>query len=263
MPGRQAWTLTLRIFVSLLSSARWYGSFAPPGGQVMMMMWVQIATGFTGALTLVFVFRWLARTFGVLPSMTVYFSPKGGCQDALVREIQSARREVLVQAYSFTSEPVANALIDAKKRGLHVDILLDRSNEQETRTDLHLFHEQGLAPLIDHDHAIAHNKVMIIDQQVLITGSFNFTNQAEHENAENLLMLRGHGDLVRSYRQNFLAHKAHCKAPQGKALPAPAPAAEHKATPSHDKIDPKTTPHHEKADRKAAPSHEKPERKAA
>src|SRR5262249_27452738 len=130
--------------------------------------------------------------------------------------------------YSFTADPLTYALVDAKKRGLHVDILLDHSNEKERYSDLRIFLDQGLAPLIDSDHAIAHNKVMIIDKKVLITGSFNFTNQAEHENAENRLILKGNPDLVDAYRQNFLAHKAHCKAPEAKAATPHTSKQEHR-----------------------------------
>jgi phosphatidylserine/phosphatidylglycerophosphate/cardiolipin synthase-like enzyme len=195
------------------------------------MDWVLVATGFTGALTLVFLLRAVARGLGRLPSFAIYFSPKGGCQAALVKELQKARREVLVLAYSFTADPITYALVDAKKRGVHVDIVLDKSNELESYSDLHIFLEHGLAPLVDHSHAIAHNKVMIIDRKVLVTGSYNFTNQAENENAENLLIIKGNPDLLNAYRQNFLAHKGHSKAPQLKATPAAATnhAAEKKA----------------------------------
>ncbi len=180
----------------------------------MMLFWIEIATGFTGALTLVFLIRAAMRSLGAMPSVAAHFSPKGGCQEAIVRELKKARREVLVQAYSFTADPLTYALVEAKKRGVHVDILLDRSNEQERYSDLRIFLDQGLAPLIDPGHAIAHNKVMIIDQKTVITGSYNFTNQAEEENAENVLIIKGNGDLVRLYRQNFLAHKAHSKPAQ-------------------------------------------------
>jgi phosphatidylserine/phosphatidylglycerophosphate/cardiolipin synthase-like enzyme len=181
------------------------------------MMWLLLATGFTGALTLVFCVRWLYRFFGTLPSVAVYFSPKGGVTDAVIRELKAARREVLVLAYSFSSKPIAEALVDAKTRGVQVEIVLDRSNEQEDYSDLHLFLEQGLAPMIDGHHAIAHNKLMIIDQRTLITGSFNFTHQAEAENAENLLVVKGHPQLIGVYRQNFLAHKSHSQIPTRKA----------------------------------------------
>jgi phosphatidylserine/phosphatidylglycerophosphate/cardiolipin synthase-like enzyme len=120
---------------------------------------------------------------------------------------------VLVQAYSFTSKPIADALIEAKGRGVHIEIILDRSNEQETYTELSHLIDHGLAPHIDSQHAIAHNKIMIIDRRVLITGSFNFTHQAEVENAENMLIIKGHPELLKSYRENFADHKAHSQAP--------------------------------------------------
>jgi len=176
-----------------------------------ILMWIQIATGFFGALTLVHGARWMGRKLGRVQETRVHFSPKGGCQDALVQELRKARREILVQAYSFTADPLTFALVDAKKRGVKVEILLDRSNEVEKYSDLHILLEQGLDVLIDADHAIAHNKVMIIDQAIVVTGSFNFTNQAESENAENLLIVKGHGEMVRRFRDNFFQHRAHCK----------------------------------------------------
>ena len=62
--------------------------------------------------------------------------------------------------------------------------------------------------LIDGKHAIAHNKIIIIDGQTVITGSFNFTNQAEDHNAENLLVIRDHG-LAQRYLANWHDHEAH------------------------------------------------------
>jgi phosphatidylserine/phosphatidylglycerophosphate/cardiolipin synthase-like enzyme len=188
------------------------------------MDWVLLATGFTGALTLIFWLREAWRKLGGMPSVTAHFSPKGGCTDVIVAELLRARREVLVLAYSFTSRAVAQALVDAKLRGVHVEIVMDHSNEHETHTELSFLTEQGLAPLIDPHHAIAHNKVMLIDGRTLLTGSFNFTNQAEAENAENLLVLKGHPELARTYRQNFLAHKEHARAPETKPASATSPS---------------------------------------
>jgi phosphatidylserine/phosphatidylglycerophosphate/cardiolipin synthase-like enzyme len=98
-----------------------------------------------------------------------------------------------------------------------VEILLDKSNEAESYSDLKIFLENGLPPLIDASHAIAHNKIIVIDKQTVITGSYNFTNQAETQNAENVLIIKGNPDLVQSYRQNFLTHKAHSKPAELKA----------------------------------------------
>jgi phosphatidylserine/phosphatidylglycerophosphate/cardiolipin synthase-like enzyme len=199
-------------------------SFPPRFGDPFMT-WVLLATGFTGALTLLFLVRLVYRRFALTPSIAVYHSPKGGCTDAVVRELRGARREVLVLAYSFTSKPIAQALVEAKKRGAHVEIILDRSNEHEEYSELAFLIEQGLAPYLDAHHAIAHNKVMVIDRHTVVTGSFNFTHQAEAENAENLLILKGHADLSTLYRQNFLLHKQHSQVAGKPAAHAP----QHKA----------------------------------
>ena len=119
-----------------------------------------------------------------------------------------------MQAYSFSSKQICDALVEAKKRGVHVLILLDKSNEVERYSDLHIFLEQSLEPLIDAEHAIAHNKIMVIDQKTIVTGSFNFTHQAEGENAENLLIIKGHPELAGQYHVNFLKHKDHCRPAQ-------------------------------------------------
>src|SRR5262245_43088292 len=87
-------------------------SLSPPTGG-RDMTWVLMATGFTGALTMIFLARQGLRKLGLHPSIEVYFSPRGGCLDAVVRELRSARREVLVQAYSFTADPITFGLVEA------------------------------------------------------------------------------------------------------------------------------------------------------
>jgi phosphatidylserine/phosphatidylglycerophosphate/cardiolipin synthase-like enzyme len=200
----------------------------------MVTMWIFIATGFTGAFTLLFLFRVLYRSVHLPPSVEAHFSPKGGVTDVVVSELGRARREILVLAYSFTSQPISKALVDAKTRGVHVEIILDHSNETEPYSDLHFFLEQKLAPVIDANHAIAHNKVLIIDGRTLLTGSFNFTNQAEHDNAENLVVIKGHPALVTAYRDNFRLHKEHARPADPKVAPAVNPTMAKAST--HGKV---------------------------
>ena len=127
------------------------------------------------------------------PVITTHFSPKGGCTAVIVQELNGARSEILMQAYSFTCPDIASALIAAAGRGVRVRVVLDRSNEAESHTELGDLKAHGIDVKIDASHAIAHNKVVVIDGRTVLTGSFNFTRQAEHENAENLLVLRDHG----------------------------------------------------------------------
>jgi phosphatidylserine/phosphatidylglycerophosphate/cardiolipin synthase-like enzyme len=151
------------------------------------------------------------------PAIAAHFSPKGGCTTAIVNCVHAARSEVLVMAYSFSCPDIANALIAAAARGVRVVVLLDRSNEVETYSELGDLEHHGIEVWIDACHAIAHNKVIVIDRRTVITGSFNFTRQAEHSNAENLLVLRDHHDLAARYRDNFHTHKDHCHSPSARA----------------------------------------------
>jgi len=144
----------------------------------------------------------------VIPVPQVYFSPRGGCTEAVVRELNAARQTVLVQAYSFTSAPIASALVAASRRGVRVEAVLDKSNKTGKYSEADFLLNGRIPTYIDDKHAIAHNKVMIIDGETVLTGSFNFTKAAEESNAENLLILRS-TQLAGLYSNSFLEHREH------------------------------------------------------
>jgi phosphatidylserine/phosphatidylglycerophosphate/cardiolipin synthase-like enzyme len=162
-------------------------------------------------LALLWFILFLAATCGLAQagSIRVYFSPRGGCTDAILSEINQAKTEILLQAYSFTSTPIAQALIRAHQRGVKISAVLDKSNRGKKYSAATFLQNLGIPVFIDGQHAIAHNKIMIIDNRVVITGSFNFTIAAENKNAENLLILDDLPDLTRAYRENFHNHLRH------------------------------------------------------
>ncbi|MHB9133613.1 MAG: phospholipase D family nuclease [Armatimonadota bacterium] len=145
----------------------------------------------------------------------VYFSPDGGCTDAIVRALDNAKQSVLVQAYSFTSAPIAKALVNAKKRGVRIQAILDKSNRTAKYSSADFLAHAGVPTYLDDAHAIAHNKIIIIDNNTVITGSFNFSKAAEERNAENLLILRS-PPLAARYTENWQAHLQHSEAYAGK-----------------------------------------------
>lgn len=147
--------------------------------------------------------------------MEVYFSPRGGCTDSIVAELGRSERSILVQAYSFTSAPIAEALRGAHQRGVEVAVLLDKSQETEKYSSADFLLHAGIPTQIDRRHAIAHNKVMILDGRTVITGSFNFTKSAEESNAENLLIIRD-PTMAEAYTQNWMLHAEHSEPYQGK-----------------------------------------------
>jgi phosphatidylserine/phosphatidylglycerophosphate/cardiolipin synthase-like enzyme len=145
----------------------------------------------------------------------VYFSPQGGCTEAVVANLDKATNSILVQAYSFTSAPIAKALVDAKKRALQVLVMLDKSQRTERYSSADFVHRAGIPTFIDAKHAIAHNKIIVIDGKTILTGSFNFTKAAEEKNAENLLVIQD-AALAAKYTANWQAHLKHSEAYQGK-----------------------------------------------
>ncbi len=142
-------------------------------------------------------------------SIEVAFSPPGGATVAIVQAIGEAKQRLWIQAYSFTSAPIARAVLNAAKRGVEVKVVLDQSQRTQKYSVADFFANQGVPVFIDDQHAIAHNKVMIIDSGTLITGSFNFSKAAEQANAENLLIFRGSPALQRLYAANFRFHLSH------------------------------------------------------
>ncbi len=138
----------------------------------------------------------------------VYFSPKGGSTQAIVGALDQAKESVFVQAYSFTSGAIADALVEAYKRGVRVDVILDKSQMHVKNGKFKNLVESRIPVYVDAAHAIAHNKVIIIDSSTVITGSFNFTVAAELYNAENLLVIQDKS-LAARYTENWNLHRAH------------------------------------------------------
>jgi len=119
----------------------------------------------------------------------VYFSPGGGCTRAIANALAKAKSNILVQAYSFTYAPIAKALVDAHRRSVRVEVILDSSQRTEKHSSADFLRDAGIPCFMDDKHAKAHNKIMVVDGDTLITGSFNFIKAAEEKNAENLLII--------------------------------------------------------------------------
>ena len=150
-------------------------------------------------------------------AVTVCFTPGGNCTDAIVQALGDAKRTILAQAYSFTSAPIAKALLDAHKRGVQVQVILDKSQRSEKYSSADFLANQGVPMMIDANHAIAHNKVIVIDGETVVTGSFNFTKAAQEKNAENLLIIRDPA-LAAQYTQNWDAHRQHSQPYVGRGV---------------------------------------------
>jgi len=108
-------------------------------------------------------------------------------------------------------------LLNAHKRGVKVEVILDKSQRTQKYSSATFLFNVGISTKIDAEHPIAHNKIMIIDGETVITGSFNFTKAAEENNAENLLVIRDR-KLAEVYRKNWEEHANHSGLYLGKGI---------------------------------------------
>lgn len=142
---------------------------------------------------------------------SVHFSPNGGCEDAVASFIATAKTSVHLMAYGFTSEKIANALIKKKAEGqgaIVVEVVLDKSDKTAKGSMAFMLRSGNVKVWIDSKHAIMHDKTIVVDALAFETGSFNFTNAAEHSNAENCLVEHDPAKAA-AYDDNWLLHKGH------------------------------------------------------
>ena len=142
------------------------------------------------------------------------FSPQGKCSTYILREIDQAKKELLVAVYAFTSDELAGALVQAKKRGVAVQVVIDRDFDVRTDNSKGKFFDANKIPLRrlsgskaksqERDAGLMHQKFAVIDRKTVFTGSYNWTHSAETSNDENLLLFRDAGPLAEEYRQAFL-----------------------------------------------------------
>jgi phosphatidylserine/phosphatidylglycerophosphate/cardiolipin synthase-like enzyme len=130
------------------------------------------------------------------------FSPSQGATDLIVKTIDGAHTTIRVAAYGFTSKPIAEALIAAHRRGVDVEAVLDMKANRRYGMSWFLA-ENGIPVRPNGRYAILHDKFMIVDDEKLELGSFNYTKSAEIRNAENVLVIAGQKNIVRDYANQW------------------------------------------------------------
>lgn len=151
----------------------------------------------------------LAQNYAKPRDYSVCFTPGENCERLLISHIQHEKQQILVQAYTFTSKPIARALIAAKKRGVNILVIADKSNVGRRYSVLKKLQAVHIPVYIDYRPAIAHNKIFIFNDSELETGSYNFSWAATHRNAENMLFIRNRA-LVKRYQHYFYHRLSLC-----------------------------------------------------
>jgi phosphatidylserine/phosphatidylglycerophosphate/cardiolipin synthase-like enzyme len=131
----------------------------------------------------------------------VYFSPRGGCENQVINWINKANSSIHVLIYSFTLDSVGNALIEALDRHIEVKIVFEKGQIGQS-SEYQRLRNSAVDVRNDTNPSYMHDKIMIVDGKVVLTGSFNWSNNAENENNENLLIITS-TSLATTYENEF------------------------------------------------------------
>ena len=146
-------------------------------------------------------------TFGNA-TVRVMFAPANPSTDEIIEQNDAARTNVQVLAFAFTSDLIVDALLDARTRSVHVRVVMERRNSVGTGSEFARLRDAGIDVLPDGNCFVMHHKVMVIDNERTITGLFNFTDAAQTQNDENVLLINDtsvaalyNGEFERVYAQ--------------------------------------------------------------
>jgi phosphatidylserine/phosphatidylglycerophosphate/cardiolipin synthase-like enzyme len=153
-------------------------------------------------ITFFFLIFYLMSWFCGAQGIQVYFSPNGGCQQAVISEIRKATQTIDIAMYYLSSRDIAQALVKARDNNVRVRIVLDQGQEIEPASKSGYLVKHGFEVRYHLGFGLMHNKFAIIDGKSLITGSFNWTLTAEERNEENLLVITDE-EAIEKYRERF------------------------------------------------------------
>jgi len=119
----------------------------------------------------------------------IYFSPRGGCESQVIGWIGRANRSIHILIYSFTLDSISDALIEAHNRGVEVKVVFEK-NQITKYSEYQKLRAAGISVRNDTNSGYMHDKVMIIDEAIVLTGSFNWSAHAEKVNNENLIVIK-------------------------------------------------------------------------
>ena len=134
----------------------------------------------------------------------VYFSPQGGCETKITELIEQSKESIDVAMYSLNNTMLLKALDDvrAKEKDIKIRILVDRAQAGVNYKMMLILKDKGYDVKIHSKNRIQHNKYAIFDGKKVVTGSYNWTNNAEKYNEENCLILDDE-ETVKEYRNHF------------------------------------------------------------
>jgi phosphatidylserine/phosphatidylglycerophosphate/cardiolipin synthase-like enzyme len=134
--------------------------------------------------------------------ISTYFAPENDTISPLLKEIKSARKSIYFMVFSFTHDKLGKAMRDRFKLGVTMGGVFDESG-LNAYSEYEPMKKAGISVRVDRSSGAMHHKVIVIDDETVITGSYNFSKNAEARNSENLLIIKGNKDIARAYLDEF------------------------------------------------------------
>lgn len=141
-----------------------------------------------------------------------FFESEGNVRARILELIEGAETSVYFLAFSFTDDDIAQAMIRQHRAGLTVQGVFEARNAEGAGSDLGALVKAGVDVLEDGNPYVMHHKVIIIDEALVITGSYNFSASAANNNDENVLIIHN-ADIAAHYLAEF--HRVYQRAAQG------------------------------------------------
>ncbi|MEM2746305.1 MAG: phospholipase D-like domain-containing protein, partial [Candidatus Caldarchaeum sp.] len=130
-----------------------------------------------------------ATTQGFGSVADVCFSKVSECNVVVEGLIRSAKTKVLVAVYSFTSDELANALVEAVRRGVEAKVVVEAEQAGVRGSEYERLRNAGVDVRLDGNQYLMHHKFMVVDSLFVVTGSYNWSRAAEGFNDENIAVL--------------------------------------------------------------------------
>lgn len=132
----------------------------------------------------------------------VYFSPKGGCENQILYWINRANVSIQILIYSFTLDSIGNALVKAHDGGIEVQVVFEKS-QVTSYSEYQKLKAAGIMVRNDTNFKSMHNKIMVVDGLVVLTGSFNWSENGEKYNDENIIVINS-ARVATIYEEEFI-----------------------------------------------------------
>ncbi|MGF0237602.1 phospholipase D family protein [Rhodococcus sp. IEGM1300] len=135
------------------------------------------------------------------PNIQVGFSPEGTARTLVIETITSAKHSIQMLAYAFQAPDIMQALVEAKDRGVDVRIVIDKKRNlgKTSKAAMNFVTGKGVELRTNDQFHLHHDKTIVVDGNIVETGSFNFATSAETSNSENVVVIRDMPEVSRQY----------------------------------------------------------------